>query len=238
MNDVQHCFDIDYRNAHNSNFIERATTQELSVVVKELSKEFYKTAVKAIEDEVDNPLRRYCLFSEFLVDALNNLTEKNESLLLQTSICLGSLLEGTLQIFLLAYKNDYIDSHWKQWQETDIDKIKNDLNEFLKGMVNNKLITSHQKSSIWDAICTELIIRENGKTVPRIMLDELIGFFKCESVFNESDQSIYTYMEDVRDNRNNIHVFTNKPLPEYSNVIENVRQYCMLLKDFIDRMNF
>lgn len=34
---------------------------------------------------------------------------------------LGSLLEGTLQFFLYAFEQDYLNSRWKQW---DIQEAK------------------------------------------------------------------------------------------------------------------
>ena len=237
INDIQHCFDSDYRNAHNTNFINHATTQELSIVIKELCREFYETAVKVIEDEVEYPLKRFRLYSVLLTESLNDLTKASDRLLLQISVYLGSLLEGTLQLFLLTYKHDYIESHWKQWQETDIIKIKREIKEHLKELAKEGQITSKQKNKICDVVFSELKIREEGKEVQNIMLDELIGFCKHESVFIESEIGFYTFMEDIRDSRNNIHIFTNKPLPEFGAVINNVKHYCFLLIVLINRID-
>lgn len=253
LTNLQHYFDDDYRNAHDQEFILSAAPKDLATVVHELNNEFLETVNSVMAKEISDPiggfpLERFKAYSELLKVALVNTSlQEMKSLHLQIALCTGSLMEGALQLFLLSYKHDYLKAQWKQWNDTDIDRLCNSIKGKLSELVTNKVITGEQEGKIVELLKNDFKVRKNGKEITRIMLDELIGFCRNQKIFTqidytkeppeEHDGKEYAHMESIRDCRNNIHVFVNKPIPLFETVIGNVRNYCLIVLDLITRID-
>lgn len=178
---------IDANESKLARIIEIYTNEFLIAVKRETSK----------IEELSEQINRYQIFSKLLINSLKDwCSEKlsDSEKTLQTSIYLGSMLEGSLQMFLYVFKNDYLNTRWKEWynidddgdaQSVDIEKIKKDISEVLNQLVANKTINPKQKNSLKCIIYQELKIRENGKPIDRIMLDELIRLFEHEEILEK-----------------------------------------------------
>lgn len=238
LSEIQHNFEESYRMAHCQEGIATASVKELGMVVRELNNEFLEAATSVIKEDVTIPMKRFCLYSTFLENVLMNEVTPEESFLhLQISLCTGSLAEGLLQLFLLAYKHDFIKAHWKQWNGTDVDQLCELNKNHLCSLVEQKTITGDQKKSLLEVLKREYKVRKNGKEIAVIMLDELIGFCKNQEVFAQTDRESIPNLEFIRDCRNNIHIFTSKPIPSFEMVIQNVRSYCLIVLELISRLN-
>lgn len=245
---IQHHFDEDYRNAHNPEYILTASPRELTVVVRELCNEFIETVEYVVVPPLVNEIEKFSLFFSILTKCLSSENVREEKAQhLEMAICTGSLLEATLQMFLLAYRQDYVEAQWKLWPNTDVEKIKTSIAECLQGLVDEKTINSEQKGKILEGLKSDLKYRQNQKAVSVIMLDELIGFCKNQKIFfvrsydTEPPQEMpgeeYGQMELIRDYRNNIHVFTPKKIPTFDEALQNIRNYCVILIDLITRLD-
>ncbi len=253
LTNLQHYSDEDYRNAHDQEFILSATPKDLAMVVHELNNAFLETVDSVIAQKVLDPMGRFPLerfeaYSKLLKMALVNTSlQEMKPLHLQIALCTGSLMEGALQLFLLAYRHDYLKAQWKQWNDTDIDRLCNSIKGHLSELVTNKVINGEQKGKIVKLLKDDFKVRKNGKEITRIMLDELIGFCRNQKIFTqidhtkeppeEHDGEEYAHMESIRDCRNNIHVFINKPIPLFETVIGNVRNYCLIVLNLITRID-
>ena len=248
LTDAQHYFDESYRMAHCPDRIIAAPPDKLGVIVHELNNEFLETAGMLIKENIAIPMERFRLYSAFLEKALMDKAIKEKPFLsLQFALCTGSLAEGLLQLFLLAYKHDFIKAHWKQWNDTNVDHLYELSKEHLSNLVAEGMITGDQKKSLLGLLKVELRTRKNGKEIGTIMLDELIGLCRNQSVFTQIDHEStpqkelagkeYSYMESIRDCRNNIHIFTNKPIPTFEIIIQNIRSYCLIVLALITRVN-
>lgn len=245
---IQHYFENSYRMVHSQDSIITASLKELAMIIRELNDEFLETAKVVIKENVALPMERFRLYSAFLEKTLmNEAVESEPSLHLQIALCTGSLAEGLLQIFLLAYKHDFIKAHWKQWNNADVDQLCELSKKHLSNLVAKKIITGDQKRSLLKLLKREVEMRKNGKEICVIMLDELIGFCRNQQVFMQIDHKStmtdsfvdneYSCLESIRDCRNNIHIFTNKPIPTFEAIIRNVRSYCLIVLDLITRVN-
>lgn len=242
----QHCFEQNYRNAHDKEFIGTASSEQLAIVVRELNDEFLDAAKNVIEEDVAEPIRRFRLYSDLLEKGLTDIHLEIQATHLQIALCTGSLLEGMLQLFLLAYKHDFLKARWRQWENLDIDALLNSIKQHLSCLVNNGTINGTQKKNLLDLIKGDLKIRKDGIAIERIMLDELIGICRNQKIFTESSheqnspkenpEEVYKQMECIRDCRNNVHVFTNRTIPTCETVLNNVRNYCLIANDIIIRV--
>ena len=248
LTDTQHYFEENYRMAHCPDRIIAAPLDKLGAIVHELNNEFLETSKMLIKENVAIPMERFRLYSAFLEKALMNKAIKEEPCLcIQIALCTGSLTEGLLQFFLLAYKHDFIKAHWKQWNDTNVERLYEMSKIHLSNLVSEQVITGNQKKSLLELLKSELRTRKSGKEIGTIMLDELIGLCRNQRVFTQIDHEStpqkelagkeYSYMESIRDCRNNIHIFTNKPIPTFEVIIQNIRSYCLIVLDLITRVN-
>lgn len=238
LKDRQHYFDDNYRLAHNADAIASVEPREMAIIVRELHDEFLQTINAVVEEDIAVPQNRFSLFGRLLEDCLNNENiGEQQSIHLQMAICTGSLMEAALQMFLIAYRHEYIESHWKQWINTDVDMLCQSIGAHLNTLICNKTINAEQRKSILSILKNDFSTRKNGKSISMIMLDELIGFCRNQKIFHYIDHNVepivetegleYGQMEKIRDCRNNIHVFTKKDIPVFDDTLQNVRNYCM-----------
>lgn len=237
---------IDADESKLARIIEIYTNEFLIAVKRETSK----------IEELSEQINRYQIFSNLLINSLKDwCSEKlsDSEKTLQASIYLGSMLEGSLQMFLYVFKNDYLNARWKEWyniddeggaKSVDIEKIKKDITEVLNQLVANKTINPKQKNSLKCIIYQELNIRENGKPIDRIMLDELIRLFEHEEILekkkttddNSSFKDIISKMDNIKKGRNSIHIFAKEVLVSQEELLKRIRDYCFIMKDLLFRI--
>lgn len=247
LKNSQHYFDDNYRLAHNTDAIASAEPRQMAIIVHELHNEFLQTINEVVEEDITVPECRFSLFGKLLEDCLNNENIREmQSFHLQMAICTGSLMEAVLQMFLIAYQHEYVESHWKQWINTDVDILYQSIGGYLGDLVCNKTINADQRKSILSVLKRDFSERKNIKNISIIMLDELIGFCRNQKIFHYSDHTVdpivvtegeeYKQMEKIRDCRNNIHAFTKKEIPVFNDALQNVRNYCIIVLDLISRV--
>ena len=104
------------------------------------------------------------------------------------------------------------------------------------------LRNTKQKNNLKDAIYDELKIRESGKNIDRIMLDELIRLFEHEKILGKYDdddlalKNIISKMDDIKNGRNSVHIFTKAPLSSEEEFFQRLRNYCFIMKDLLFRV--
>jgi len=243
----------------NEEIIFNADVNELARIIEIYSFELYNAVERTVEKKEDfnKALERLKSFSNLLMSTLkmwNNKEIGDKEKVLQTSIYLGSVLEGVLQLFLFAFESDYIDAHWKEWynedgEKADFDHIKDKIYLKLNELVNEKIITAKQKRDIKEAINNELKYR-NGKEISKIMLNELISLFEHEKILydyiNDENGSvvrddingkiIIDKMNRIREGRNSIHIFTHCKELAKDEMIELVRDLCFVMRDMLFRV--
>lgn len=117
-------------------------------------------------------------------------------------ILAGSILEATIQFFLLVYISDYKKDnkyHWKteDGNEVDFNKIKNELYSKIEDLKNDKTITSKQGRSIKEAINSRLKIHEDWQEISTMMLDQLIDIIKNEEILIDKSKEDIIAEENI-----------------------------------------
>lgn len=247
----------DYPLGISENNITDADATRLARIIEIYTNEFLMAVNRETSktEELSEQINRYKLFSNLLINSLkcwkDGFLSPSEKTL-QASIYLGSMLEGSLQMFLFVFKNDYLNARWKEWysiddngnsQPVDIEKVKSDISEVLNQLVANKIISTKQKNNLKDTIYQELKIRANGRTIDRIMLDELIRLFEHEEILepkkaddNNSFKNIIAKMDNIKKGRNSVHIFTNEALCSQEDILQRIREYCFIMKDLLFRI--
>lgn len=231
----------DYPNGISESDIESATTVQLARIIEIYTLEFAEVieVIVNLSDDLKSKLEKYGIYSKIVSKQLRIIDEENG---IQVSLMLGSLLEGTLQFFLYAFEQDYINARWKQWDIPDeqfsviIQKIKLELD----GLKTDGVLTKRQKDSLLEIIQNELGTRKNGKNIDRIMLDELIGLCSNQKIFDtktDAGKRTIEAMNRIRDARNNIHVFSRYPIPIKDEIVNDAKQFCLIMKDLLFRIS-
>lgn len=219
--------------------------KEMNTYIYDINARFINEIKKVIDtDKYNNAINNFLTTSRALTLDMYGIDkdEMNQDVYChRISINIGSLLEGVLQFFLLAYIKDYNDLNWKKWSDCDIEELKNYLNSRLDLLVKDKKITGEQKRSIKDVIGKELKIRLNGKQIEYIMLDELIGLYRSNDILLEKmndsvDYNMYDLMSKIRDGRNSIHIFTKSHKLNIEELTELVKVYYCIVDDLLYRI--
>ena len=107
-------------------------------------------------------------------------------------------------------------------------------------MKTDGVLTKRQKDSLLEVIQNELGTRKKGKNIDRIMLDELIGLCSNQKIFDtktDAGKRTIEAMNRIRDARNNIHVFSCYPIPTKDEIVNDARQFCLIMKDLLFRIS-
>ena len=231
----------DYPNGISESDIESATTIQLARIIEIYTLEFAEVIEEVVNlsDDLKSKLGKYGIYSKIVSKQLGIIDEENGILV---SLMLGSLLEGTLQFFLYAFEQDYINARWKQWDIPDeqFTAIEDKIKLQLDGMKTDSIFTKKQKDSLLEIIQNELVTRKNGKNIDRIMLDELIGLCSNQKIFDTktvAGKRTIEAMNRIRDARNNIHVFSRYPIPIKDEIVNDAKQFCLIMKDLLFRIS-
>lgn len=231
----------DYPNGISESDINSANTAQLARIIEIYTLEFNEVISEVVDltDELKNKLNKYNSYSGIVSKQLREISVENA---IQVALLLGSLLEGTLQFFLYAFEQDYVNSRWKQWDVSDeqFAVITAKIKEHFEGLKTDGSLTKKQKDSLLEINQRELDVRKNGKIIDRIMLDELIGLCSNQKIFDtktEEGKNVIKAMNRIRDARNNIHVFSSYSIPTMEEVIDDVKQFCLIMKDLFFRIS-
>lgn len=231
----------DYPNGISERDIESATSVQLARIIEIYTQEFTEVIEEVIDfsDDLKIKLKKYRSYSKIVSNQLRIFDEKNG---IQVSLLLGSLLEGTLQFFLYAFEQDYINARWKHWKISNdqISVIIKKIRLHLDGLITDGVLTEEQKYSLLKIIKKELYTRKDGKKIDRIMLDELIGLCSNQKIFDKkTDEGKRTIeaMNRIRDARNNIHIFSRYPIPTKDEIVNDAKQFCLIMKDLLFRIS-
>ncbi len=246
----------DYPNGISRYAILNASTAQLPRILEIEITEYRNAIEHCLENntELESPLNRLFNMGRLLSETLsswNSVTNSEETKVIQASIYIGSILEGSLQFFLLCFEKDFRESNWKIWEdkkEEDFEAIRNRIGGLLTELADEGILSSDQRKSLKKALSEELKIREKGKKIERIMLDELIRLFEKFNILwtnfevdhddseeTESSEALIERMDNIREARNSIHIFSKYETPTSEAVVSRVRDLCLILKDLLFR---
>lgn len=246
----------DYPNGISRHAILSASATQLSRILEIEIAEYRDAIERCLEnsDELESPLNRLSNMGRLLNETLSSWNRENnseETAVVQASIYIGSILEGSLQFFLLCFEEDFRESNWRIWEnkkEEDFEAIRNRIGGLLTELADEGILSSNQRKSLKKALSKELTVREKGKKIERIMLDELIRFFEKFNILwtnfevghnnneeTESSEALIERMDNIREARNSIHIFSKYETPTPEAVVSRVRDLCLILKDLLFR---
>jgi len=163
-----------------------------------------------------------------------DIENKNDNAYRLTSwILLGSLTETVLQMFLAFYIDDYQRSKWRQWEDVDIDEVKNSIIDSINNLVTNKTITVSQGKSLKKAIKDKIKEHTVEHPVQRVMLDEIIGYYVSMELLDDDELSA---LKEIQSNRNGIHSFEGRTIGTWFDLQYCVRFWCYLLEWILERL--
>ena len=163
-----------------------------------------------------------------------DIENKNDNAYRLTSwILLGSLTETVLQMFLAFYIDDYQRSKWQQWEDVDINEVKNPIIDSINNLVVNKTITTSQGKSLKKAIKDKIKEHTVEHPVQRVMLDEIIGYYVSMELLDDDELST---LKEIQSNRNGIHSFEGRTIGTWLDLQYCVRFWCYLLEWILDRL--
>ena len=151
--------------------------EEAIKLITEESLGRFQNLAKKLAEEIQNGY--HCQYED--MENVNDNAFK-----LNSWILLGSLTESALQIFLAFYMDDYKNSKWKQWENIDVDKVKNPIIDSINGLVQQGVLTSKQGKSLKEVIKDKIKEHTNEHQVQRVMLDEIIQYYSFQKLMDLS----------------------------------------------------
>lgn len=151
-----------------------------------------------LEDLYHNAIKKYKICSKLLVDTIKSKEDDLENSIvlsceditkysMMTMILSGSILEASIQFFLLAYLDDYQKDEKYHWvvdgKSVDFKKIVNKIDEALTDLVDEKDITNKQKEKILNAVNDKLSLHDDWLEITKYPLDNLIQFCNENDIF-------------------------------------------------------
>lgn len=152
---------------------------------------------------------------------------------LNSWILLGSLTESALQIYLAFFIDDYKNSKWKQWENIDVDNVKNPIIDSINALVKQGVLISKHGKSLKEAIKAKIKEHTNEHPVQRVMLDEIIQYYSSQKLM-EADE--IDYLKTIQSNRNGVHSFEERTIGTWYDLQYCVRFWCYLLEWILDRL--
>ncbi len=210
--------------------------KELADKVLDLCVLFKEEALVNIDSEkYSNSLKKYDVICSSFYHSMLNLDNIEGCYV--SSVLMGSILEAFLQLFLLYYSKDYNNNIWKLSDNIDeLNALKKDISSLIGKHCSEGNITKEQKESLKKDISEQINIRTKGVRIDKIMLNDLISYFKSNDILldNKKENSIYDSMIKIRDGRNNIHMTSNGTVKDR----EFVRELSITLIKIFDDLLF
>jgi len=254
----------EYPNGISEQDIQDAEITGLARIIEILANEYLENVNRELIDfeKHERYISKYQVFLSTFVSLLKSWDELPFSDLekcLQISILTGSLLEATLQLFLLVFRKDFETSKWRIWHvvennETvkfDFEMIIDRLKQATMELQDEGVIRRKQREDINEAIKNELMMRQKGRLINKMMIEELVRLFEHEEIFDlrmpdengklldddeQSGKNLIAKMDRIREARNNVHVFTESSIPSTTEGVENIRVLCSIMKDILFRI--
>ena len=247
----------DYPNGISRNAILNASIAQLSRIL-EIEVAEYRDVIGLClgsSTEFESSLNRLSIIGQLLEITLSNWDNNDfsrDAIATQASIYTGSMLEGSLQFFLLCFQEDFNESNWKNWKDKkteDFEAVQKHIDDSISELVTDGLLLKKQGESLRKVIKFELKMRQNGRSIERIMLDELKSLlkkfnilqtgFKAECNPNDEPEPIdqlIKRIDSIQKARNGIHIFSKCEIPTPEDAINHVRDLCLIMKDLLFRV--
>ena len=152
---------------------------------------------------------------------------------LHSWIMLGALTECVLQMFLTTYIDDYKSSQWQQWDQFEEGEVINTINDSIDSCVKKSKLKSNQGRSLKDAITDKIEQHTKEHSVEKIMLDEIIQFYKKMKIIDDNEFEI---LRMIQRNRNGIHLFEDRAIGSWKELKYCINCFCNLLDNLILRL--
>ena len=202
---------------------------------KELLKKFencYNFNKSLLEPLVSKEgIDRYKGMLELFINDFHKLADRLEtnkdSYVMMQWIHLGSLLEATLQLFLIIYIEDYKKTYWQVWTKPTIDgdveilqfddNVKKEIFNFLNELECKSKLTKQQKNCFKNLINDKIKFHTRIKDVDKIMLDNLIQLCNKENIFKDEYIKVF---KQIQKNRNGIHLISEREMDGYDELVK------------------
>lgn len=168
---------------------------------------------------------------DFERESVDNKTDNTYKL--NAWILLGSLTECALQIFLAFYIDDYRKSKWKQWEDLDVDNVKNPIINTINTLVKEGTLTLSQGKSLKKSIKEKIREHTEEHQVQKVMFDEIIQFYSSMKIMDADE---INYLKQIQSNRNGIHSFENRTVGDWRDLRNCVVFWCYLLSWILHRL--
>ncbi len=208
--------------------------QELSLLKEECLKAdgAERKQLKYVEQRLDSMFQAL-----FVLTGRDGLDPQTASYLMP--ICIGSVLECALQLFLMTYFEDYKKSEWQKWNHFDEDKVVSLIGDSLNQAVASGAMTSKQRKSTLKAAKSYFGRKKREPAVESITLSDLIDFYCSKAVIEESECERFRHFADaIWDGRNCIHIFSNCKEIDYSEMSNLLDEFKTILTDLRSRAQY
>lgn len=182
----------------------------------------------------DESIMRYCSLCEHFFSLIKSYSDtKNNSILLNCWILLGSLAETTMQMFIAFYARDYRSAKWMQWASFNQADLMKEIDTVLNNLTNTDIINNDQRKSLREAIKDEIKKHTKEHPIEKVMLDELIQFYNDQKIFDDDE---IKQIRKIQEYRNGIHSFQKRKIGTWDELIEGAKFLCYLQEWIMNRL--
>lgn len=155
------------------------------------------------------------------------------------SICMGSILECALQLFLLTFSKNYESSNWQKWEGFDEERTVALIKDALASAVSSGAMNQDQCGSTLKEIKVYFRKRRKEPSIESIMLYDLINFY-CSNVADDktSSQHFKQFADRVRCARNCVHAFSSNDGPDSSDLLNLLDEFQSVLIELRRRAQY
>ncbi|WP_099203902.1 hypothetical protein [Scatolibacter rhodanostii] len=153
-------------------------------------------------------------------DLFETTDESSFSLKMKSYIMLGSVVESTMQIFMSVYLHDYTNSNWNVWVDFEEKKVQTTILPVIESLIEADTIERNQGLSLEKAVKDKIKKHRKLTSIDKVMLDELILFFKQNSICDIEDIS---HLRSIQRSRNCIHSYMDRSIGSWADLTYSIR---------------
>ena len=143
----------------------------------------------------------------------------------QSWICLGSIIESAMKIWLAIYYFDFTNSAWRTWSINET-VVLAEIDQAVNNLVQRNELDNGQEQSLKATIREALSRRRSVPDLDKFDFLEMLRFFKKEVNW---EQDTIDYINKIRCYRNSIHAFTPRTVGYWNELLEALRFTCALI---------
>lgn len=225
--------------------MELAVAKRLGCKLKEVQNEVLLLRDECLksDDEISTAFdsaceRLDCIFQVLFVSLDNDKLDLKPQLYLM-SICMGSILECALQLFLLTFSKHYESSNWQKWEGFDEDRVVVLIKDALTSAVSDGAMDQDQYDSTLKQIKAYFRKKRKEPSIESIMLYDLINFY-CSNVLDDesSSQRFRQFADKVRCGRNCVHAFSKNDGSDSSDMLNLLNEFQSVLLELRRRAQY